>query len=68
MQSNFDAGDTDIQCLCGLANGEFLYITQKENPLIDVRKLFNRPLNQIPDLFAFYDFGWYFAPVTQQGR
>jgi hypothetical protein len=64
MQSDLDAGDTDIQCLSSLANGEFLYITQKEDLLIDVRKLFNRPLNQIPDLFAFYGFGRYFAPVT----
>jgi peroxiredoxin len=49
MQSDLDAGDTDIQCLCCLANREFLYITHKEKPA-DIRKLFNRPLNQIPDL------------------
>jgi hypothetical protein len=52
MQSDLDAGDTNIQCLCCLAYSEFLYITQKENLPIDFRKLLNRRLNQNPNFIA----------------
>ena len=42
MQSDLDTGDTDIQCLCCLANREFFHIAQKENLAIDIRQLLNR--------------------------
>jgi hypothetical protein len=68
MQSDLDAGDTDIQCLCCLANREFFHIAQKENFAIEIRKLLNRQVNQIPDLFPLRGLRRYFALVTQEGR
>jgi hypothetical protein len=64
MQSDLDAGDTDIQHFGGLANRELLYVTQKENFSINVRKRLDRLLNQLPDFFSFYCLGRHFTPVT----
>ena len=36
MQTDLNAGDTDIQRLCCLANRQFFNISQKENLSIDV--------------------------------
>jgi hypothetical protein len=54
MQSDLDAWDTDIQCFCCFASREFFHIAQKENLAINIRKLFNHPLNQISDFFPLY--------------